>query len=169
MPLNRQTHFFIARDAASTTSQIFYDFVKTETGKAFLFGIVQDDVEARNLDMVIKTVFRHASKAVKSSAVMLREINQHLCNNINDRFPVTLFCAVLDEQKQTLCYSIQGEELICLQSLPGSNEVVMLKSSPQPLNVFPAIRIMEENVSFTSDSKIILVGNNSLSKGIKRG
>ena len=161
--------FFIARDAASTTSQIFYDFVKTETGKAFLFGIVQDDVEARNLDMVIKTVFRHASKAVKSSAVMLREINQHLCNNINDRFPVTLFCAVLDEQKQTLCYSIQGEELICLQSLPGSNEVVMLKSSPQPLNVFPAIRIMEENVSFTSDSKIILVGNNSLSKGIKKG
>ncbi len=161
--------FYIAQDAANTSGQIFYDFVKTETGRVFLFGIVPGEIEAKNLDMVIKTVFRQASKAVTSSAVMLREINQHLCNNINGRFPVTLFCAVLDEQKETLCYSIQGEELTCVQSLSGTREIVMLKSSPHPLNVFPAIRIMEDSVSFTSDSKIVLIGNNSLSKGIKKG
>jgi CheY-like chemotaxis protein/anti-sigma regulatory factor (Ser/Thr protein kinase) len=161
--------FYIAQGEANATDQIFYDFVKTETGRVFLFGSVPGETEAKNLDMVIKTVFRQASKAIKSSAVMLREINQHLCNNINDRFPVTLFCAVLDEQKEALCYSIQGEGLTCVQSLSGNREMVMLKSSPHHLNVFPAIRIMEDSVSFTSDSKIVVIGNNSLSKGINKG
>ncbi|MBI5308241.1 MAG: response regulator, partial [Planctomycetes bacterium] len=161
--------FYIAQDEANTTGHIFCDFVKTATGRVFLFGSVPGETEAKNLDMVIKTVFRQASKAIKSSAAMLREINQHLCDNINNRFPITLFCAVLDEQKAVLCYSIQGEGLTCVQSLPGNREIVMLKSSSHYLNVFPAIRIMEDSVSFTSDSKIVLIGNNSLSKGIKNG
>ena len=161
--------FYIAQDEAFTTGQIFYDFVKTETGRAFLFGNVPGETEAKNLDMVIKTVFRQAAKATKSSAAIVHEINQHLCNNINDRFSVALFCAVLDEHKATLCYSIQGEGLTCVQCLPDSREIVILKSSSHHLNVFPAIRIMEDSVSFPPDSRIAVIGNNSLSKGVKNG
>ena len=149
----------------------FLRFCKDGNRKGkFLFGSVPNETGAKNLDMVIKTVFRQASKAIKSSAAMLREINQHLCNNINGRFPVTLFCALLMSKKKPFVIRIQGEGLTCVQSLSGNREMVMLKSSPHHLNVIPAIRDYGGTAHLLPpDSKIVVIGNNSLSKGIKRG
>src|SRR3989337_1722302 len=75
----------------------------------------------RSTNIMISAVkrIRYLLKMGNSPVFLLKEINQYLCKNFLKRFPVSLFSAVLDERRQTLCYSIYGEELTCFISLPN--------------------------------------------------
>ncbi|HHT9138789.1 MAG TPA: response regulator [Candidatus Wunengus sp. YC60] len=160
--------FFVTRDTTGTACNTFYDVIGIGKLNAFVFGSISREVDIKNLDVIVKTIFRYLLKTDKSPASLLKEINQYLCKNILKRFPVTLFCAVLDGQRQTLHYSIYGEELTCFISLPGK-EIKMLESSPFPLNMFPGMAVMESNASFVLGSKLVLIHNSSLLKGLKSG
>ncbi|HHT9122162.1 MAG TPA: ATP-binding protein, partial [Candidatus Wunengus sp. YC63] len=160
--------FFVTRGMTGTACNTFYDVIGIGKLNAFVFGSISREVAIKNLDVIVKTIFRYLLKTDKSTASLLKEINQYLCKNILKRFPVTLFCAVLDGQRQTLYYSIYGEELTCFISLPGK-EIKMLESSPFPLNMFPGMAITESNASFVLGSKLVLIHNSSLSKGLKNG
>ncbi|MBI2471707.1 MAG: response regulator [Planctomycetes bacterium] len=160
--------FFVTKDTTVTACNTFYDVIGIGKLNAFVFGSISREVDVKNLDVIVKTIFRYLLKTDKSPASLLKEINQYLCKNILKRFPVTLFCAVLDGQRQTLCYSIHGEELTCFISLSGK-EVKMLESSPFPLNMFPGMAITESNASFVLGSKLVLIHNSSLLKGLKNG
>jgi len=165
----RQTEMcFLAKDMAETANHIFYDFVELGKLRAFLFGSVSHEVNANNLDIMVKTVFRYMLKVGKSPASLLNDINQYLCKNISQRFPVALFCAVLDKQRQTLSYSTYGEELTGLIRLLNK-EVKVLESYPFSLNMFPGMTIMESTVSFMPGSKLVLIRNSSLSRGLRKG
>ncbi len=164
----RQTETcFLAKDTAETANHIVHDFVELGELKAFLFGSVSREVDVNNLSIIVKTIFRSMLKASKSSASLLNDINQYLCKNILQRFPVALFCAILDKQRQTISYSTYGEELTSLLSLPNK-EVKMLETSPLFLNSFPGIMIMENKVSFISGSKLVLIRSSSLSKALRK-
>ncbi|MFN3532555.1 MAG: response regulator [Candidatus Brocadia sp.] len=167
-PCRQTDTCFIAKDMAGTANHIFYDFVESGGLRAFLFGGVSHEVNINNLDIVVKTIFRYAVKKGKSPASLLNDINQYLCKNILQRFPVALFCAVLDKQRQTLFYSTYGDELTSFLCLP-TKEVKMLESFPFPLNMFPGTMIVESSVSFISGSKLILLCNESLSNGLRNG
>jgi len=159
---------FIAKGETGTANQIFYDFVEMGKLKAFLFGSVQREVDEKYLDIMIRTGFRYMSKTGKSPAVLLKEINSYLCKNIVKRFPVTLFCAILDEQEQTLHYSPHGEDITCFLRLPNK-EVKLLESLPYPLNMFPGIAISESDVSCVPNSKLVLIRSSTLSKSLRNG
>lgn len=160
--------FFVATDGRDAARNIFYDVVEAGRLKGFIFGSVHPEAGGKNLDIIVKTIFRYALKINNSPASLLKEINQYLCKNVSKRFPVALFCAVLDEQRQTFCCSIHGEELTCFISLPDK-QVRMVASSPFPLNMFPGMGIIEKNVSFVPGSKLMLIRNSALSKGLKKG
>ena len=159
---------FVAKDVNGTANQIFYDFIEMGKLKSFLFGSFPREVDEKCVDIMVKTGFRYMSRKGNSPTILLKEINQYLCKNIVKRFPVALFCGVLDEQSQLLYYSSHGEGLTCLLSLPNK-EVKLMEASPFPLNMFPGMVITESNVSFISGSKIVLIRNNSLSKGLRSG
>lgn len=159
---------FLAKDVAETASHVFYDLVELEKFRAFLFGSVSHKVNVNNLGIMIKTVFRHSLKADKSPASLLNDVNQYLCKNLLQRFPVALFCAVLCKQTQILYYSSYGEELTSLLSLPNK-EVKLLESSPLYVNMFPGMTILEGTASFVSGSKLVLIRNSLLSKGLRNG
>jgi len=159
---------FVTKDATGTASNIFYDVVEIGKSKACMFGSISREVDIKNLGVIVKTIFRYLLKIGNSPALLLKEINQYLCKNILKRFPVSLFIAILDERRQTLCYSIYGEELTCFISLPNK-EIKMLESSPSPLNMFPGIVIMESNVPFVAGSRVVLIRNSALLKLLKSG
>ena len=165
---NQADVFFAARDATGTANNIFYDIVEIGKLKSFIIGSISSEADMKNVDVIVKTIFRYALKTCNSSAFLLKEINQYLCKYILKRFPAALFIAILDEQKQTLCYSIHGEELTSFISLPDK-EVEVLESSPFPLNMFPGIVIMESNAPFVVGSRVVLIRNGALSKVLKSG
>jgi len=160
--------FFVAKDVTETANNIFYDVVEIGKLKAFISGSISHEMDIKNVEVLVKTIFRYVLKKGNSPAFLLKEINQYLCKNILKRLPVSLFCAVLDERRQTLCYSIHGEELTCFISLPDK-EVARLESSPFPLNMFPGIVIMERNVPFVAGSRVVMIRNSALSKVLKSG
>ena len=159
---------FAAWDAVGTVNNIFYDVVEIGKLKAFISGSISHEMDIKNVEVLVKTIFRYVLKKGNSPAFLLKEVNQYLCKNILRRLPVSLFCAVLDERRQTLCYSIHGDELTCFISLPDK-EVERLESSPFPLNMFPGIVIMERNVPFVAGSRVIMIRNSALSKVLKSG
>lgn len=160
--------FSVATDGKETARNTFYDVIEAGKLKGFIFGSVPPEAEGKNLDVIVKTIFRYSLKTHTSPASLLKEINQYLCKNVLNRFPVALFCAVLDERRQTFCCSVHGEELTCFISLPDK-QVMMVASSPFPLNMFPGMGIMEKDVPFVSGSKLVMIRNSSLSKGLKKG
>lgn len=162
--------FFLAKNLQEVTNHRFYDYVALGNLRAFIFGSVSNKMSSGNFDSVVRAIFRYSymTGMDKSPASLLKNINQYFCENIFQRFPVSLFCAVLDTQSQTLCFSGYGEELISLLCIPNK-EVVVLESHPFPLNMFPGTTILQSTVSFTSGSKIILIEDSSLSMAIKNG
>ena len=160
--------FFAARDAVGTVNNIFYDVVEIGKLKAFISGSISHEMDIKNVEVLVKTIFRYVLKKGNSPAFLLKEVNQYLCKNILKRLPVSLFCAVLDARSQTLCYSIHGEELTCFISLPDKG-VEVLESSSFPLNMFPGIVIMERTAPFVVGSRVVLIRNGALSKVLKSG
>ncbi len=159
---------FLAQDTTENAGHMVYDFIDADEFRAFLFGSIPHGVSGGNLDIMIKTIFRNMMKVDKSPAFLLKEVNQYLCKNILQRFPIALLCAIVDKQKQTLCYSIYGEEIMTILSLPN-REISVLESSPFPLNMFPGMTIIENTVSSVSDSKLVCIRNSLLLKGFRSG
>lgn len=167
-PCRRTNACFLAKDMAGTANHILYDFVEWGELRGFLFGSVSHEVNTNNLDTVIKTIFRYTLKDGKSPASLLHDINLYLCKNILQRFPVALFCAILDIRRQTLLYSAYGEELTSLLCLPAG-EIKMLEAFPFSLNLFPGTTIVESSVPFLSGSKLVLICSGPLEKGLRGG
>ena len=162
--------FFLVKNLQKVTNHRFYDYVVSGNLRVFLFGSVSNEMRLGNFDSVVKAIFRYSYMAGidKSPASLLKNINQYFCENILQRFPVSLFCAMLDTQSQTLCFSGYGEELTSLLYMPNK-EVVVLESHPFSLNVFPGTTILQSAVSFTSGSKIVLIEDSSLALAVKNG
>ncbi len=167
-PCSETKTCFLAKDAAGAESHVWCDCIDSGGLRAFLLGYVSHDVNTNNLDVMVKTIFRYAVKQGKSPASLLNDINQYLCNNILQRFPVSLFCAVADKQRQIVSYAAYGEEITSLLCLPGK-EIKMLESFPFPLNRFPGMMIVENSVSFISGSKLVLIHNGSLFDDLRNG
>lgn len=161
---------YLARNSRMSANHVFHDYITIGRLSAFLFGSVSNKVSLEKLDSIIKTIFRYRymTETDKSPASLLRNINQYFCKNIVQRFPVTLFCAVLDTQSQLLCFSGYGEELTSLVCMPNK-ETVVLESHPFSLNMFPGTTILEETVSFVSGSKLIVILNSLLAAATKKG
>jgi CheY-like chemotaxis protein/anti-sigma regulatory factor (Ser/Thr protein kinase) len=161
---------FLAKDTTGIANHIFYDFIRLGNLSVFLFGSVPNKVKHDNLAVMVKTIFRYIymTETGKTPASLLRDINRYLCKNILQRFPVTFFCAVLDKQRQILCYSIYGEELTSHLIMPNK-EVWVLESCPCSLNMFPGTTIRESTVSFMPGSKLVLIQSNSLLKALENG
>lgn len=163
----RQPHTcFLAKDTAGNANHILYDFLELGKLNVLLFGSVSYEVNTNNFDVMMKTIFRNVIKKDKSPASLLKEINLYLCKNILQRFPVALFCAFLDIQRQILSYATYGEELTGILCLP-TKEVKMLGSAPFSLNLFPGMMIVESSVPFISGSKLILICSGPLSNGLR--
>jgi len=160
--------FFVAKNVTGTDVRIFYDAIETEKVKLFLFGSALETTSVRNLDAMIKTIFRTLTTEDISPDNLIREINLHLCKNVYKRFPVSLSCSALDKQKQTFSYAIHGQDLIGFIS-QSNGEVKKLESSPLALNMFPGIRIVENVVSVLPDSKFVLIHSNALLKCLRNG
>lgn len=162
--------FFLIKNQQGVTKHRFYDYVVLGNLRVFLFGSISNDMKLSNFDNVIKAIFRYSymTGMDKSPASLIKNINQYICKNIIQRFPVSLFCAVLDTQSQMLCFSGYGEELISLLYVPNK-EVAVLESHPISLNMFPGTVILQSTVSFTSGSKIVLVEDSSLAWAVKNG
>lgn len=159
---------FVTTDTTGTASNTFYDVIGIGKLNAIVFGGVSSEANIEKLAVMVKTLFRYLLHTDTSPASLLKEINLYLCKNISKRFPVNLFCAVLDGERQILYYSIYGEELTCCVRRAGK-EITMLESFPFHLNMFPGMTITGKNVSFASDSKLVLIHSSSLAKGLKSG
>lgn len=162
--------YFLAKKSGKSSNHIFYDYITLGKISAFLLGGVPNKVSLDNLDKVVKAIFRYSymTEVDKSPASLLKNINQYFCKNILQRFPVTLFCAVLDAQRQILRFSGYGEELTSILCMPNK-EAVVLESHPFSLNMFPGTTILERTVSFVSGSKIILIMDYLLPSIVKNG
>ncbi len=167
-PCRQENTCFVVKDITGTSNNTFYDFVELDKARAVLLGSVPDEVNGKDLDIMVKTIFRYVLNISKSPAAVLKEINQHLCRNILERFHLSLVCAILDKQGQMFHYSIYGKEFVCFLNLPNTG-IRMLESSPFSLNMFPGLMIRESTVSFSTGCKLVLVHNNSLSKGLRDG
>lgn len=165
---NQAKTCFLVKNLRKNANHIFYDYVRLGKLSAFLFGCVSNKVSFDDLDRVIKAIFRYSymTEMDKSPAFLLKNINQYFCKNILQRFPVNLFCAVLDTQRQILCYSGYGEEMTSILYTPNK-EAAVLESHPFSLNMFPGTTIMEGTASFVSGSKIILIMGSLLSMATK--
>lgn len=159
---------FIMKDTTGIPDCTFYDFIETDKVRAILFGSISEEVHVKNLDVMVKTIFRYLLNINKSPAFLLREINQHLCKNILKRFPISFACIVSDEQGQLLHHSIYGREFVCLLNLPGKG-VKPLETHPFPLNIFPGLMIIESTVPLLPDNKLVLIRNSSLSEDLRSG
>lgn len=159
---------FIIEDTTGTSNHTFYDFAEINKIKAILFGSVPEEINIKNLDVMIKTVFRYTLNISESPAILLKAINQHLCKNIVKRFPISLACVVFDKQGQSLCYSIYGRELVCFLNLPEKG-IKVLEPHPLYLNMFPGLMFIENTASFLKDSKLVLINNGLLSEGLRNG
>ncbi len=161
---------FLAKNPGKSADHIFCDSVTLGKLSAFLFGSASNKGSLDNLDRVVKALFRYTymTERDKSPAFLLKNINQYFCENVLQRFPITLFCAVLDTQKQILCFSGCGEELTSILYTP-EKEAVVLESHPLSLNMFPGATISEGTISVESDSKIILIIDSFLSKAMRNG
>ncbi len=159
---------FITKDTTGISNHTFCDFVEIGKIRAILFGCVSEEIPIKNLDVMVKTIFRYILHISKSPAILLKEINQHLCKNIFKRFPISLACIVIDKQGQSLHYSIYGREFVCLLNLPDKG-VKVLEAHPFPLNMFPGLMVIESTVPFLPDNKLVLVCNSLLSEGLREG
>ncbi len=160
--------YFVASDPKCPARAFFSDYTEGEGLKAFLFGFIPNEKEAKDVGIMAKTMFRYLFKMGNSPAVILKEFNDHLCKNVMRRFPLSLFCAIYQDQRQSLCYSIYGKELTCFLRLPNA-DVNVLESYPFSLNLFPGMTIMENTASVVTGSKLVLVCNGVLSNGLRNG
>lgn len=169
-PYRETKTYFLSKDTTGNANHTFHDFIRLGKLSVFLFGSVPNEVEQDNLAVMVKTIFRYIymTEKDKTPASLLRDINRYLCKNILQRFPVTFFCAVLDKQRQVLCYSIYGEELTGLLGMPNK-EIWVLESHTCSLNMFPGTMIRESSVSFVPGSKLVLIQSSSLLKALENG
>lgn len=167
-PCSQKKSCFVVKEQKETDAHIFCDVAETDKSKSFLLGGIPRLAHTKNIGSVVKTMFRFLSKKYTSPSVLIKEVNLHLCKNVFERFPVVLACGVLDKQKQTLFYSIQGQGLVGFIA-QSKGKVKILESSPFPLNLFPGIMVMENMVSVVPESKLVLIRSNLLSEGLKKG
>lgn len=167
---NQSKTCFLTKNSGKSTNNIFYDCITLGKLSAFLFIGVSNKVSLDNLDKVVKAIFRYSyiTEVDKSPASLLKNINQYFCKNLLQRFPINMFCAVLDTQRQMLCYSGYGEELASVLYM-SHKEAMVLESHPFSLNMFPGTMILEETVSGVSGSKIVLIMGSLLSTVMKNG
>lgn len=155
----------------SSDSGAFFDAVNIGERKfALIFGSAPSnyDGDASLLGTMVKAVFRTVIASGESDNYnhpqrVVDKINKYLCLNTKHRIPVSLFCAMIDNDKGVIEYVNQGRKLFCclLQSASGGSKIVELESSPYPLNLFPDIYI-EENTSLPASGGLILSSNSSL-------
>ncbi|MDR4509035.1 MAG: response regulator [Candidatus Brocadiaceae bacterium] len=156
---DRQTeNYSIERTLSDTLNYSFCDVVETGHFKVILFVCLPRDVDTKNIDVRVVSVFRYMAKIEKSSAVIVDGLNQYLCENIKNRYPVALFCAVFDKQKHTLSYSANGKALAGFL-INSDREIKILNNSIYPLNMFPWIKYTESEVSALLNNKLILLHN----------
>lgn len=165
---NQRELCYVAEDETETSNCVFYDIVETEENTLVLFGSFSREVGAKNLDTVIKTVFRYEAKTCRSSSSMVKNINNYLCENIKKRFPLILFCMILDKPGQKLSYSVCGEEVTCFM-FSLENEMTYLRSYPSCLNMFPDIGVSEHTLPMVAGNRFIVIDNSAVAKGLRKG
>ena len=57
-------YFFAARDAVGTVNNIFYDVVEIGKLKAFISGSISHEMDIKNVEFLVKIIFRYVLKRV---------------------------------------------------------------------------------------------------------
>ncbi|MGR3310852.1 MAG: response regulator [Candidatus Brocadiales bacterium] len=171
--------YFLDQPQDASSGDAFFDAVDVAEKKFILiFGSTPSNYydEAGRyfntslLGTMVKTVFRTVAVPFTLHEEpdnyihpqhIVEKINKYLCLNTKPRIPVSLFCALIDNDKGVIEYVNQGQKLFCCL-LQEDSKIVTLESSLYPLNLFPDIYIEEKNSSLTSESKLILSSSDSL-------
>ncbi|MCF6149298.1 MAG: response regulator [Candidatus Kuenenia sp.] len=160
--------YYVAEDETEISNRVFYDAVETDGSNLVLFGSFSREAGVKNLDTVIKSVFRYEAKTCRSSSSLAKSINNYLCENVKKRFPLILFCLIRDKSAQKLSYSVCGEEFTCFM-FSRNNEMTYLQSYSSYLNMFPDIGVIERTLPMTSGNRFIVIDNSAVAKGLRKG
>ncbi|WP_347273997.1 response regulator [Candidatus Kuenenia sp.] len=165
---HKDSSCYIVQDETENANRAFYDAVETDDCLLALFGSFSREAGLENLDTVIKTVFRYEAKTCRSPASLIENMNTFLCEHIKNRFPLMLFCVILEKQGQKLFYSICGEGLTCFM-FSQEKEMIHLQSYPLFLNMFPDISVPEQTLPMPAGNRFIVIDSNAVATGIRKG
>jgi len=160
--------WYVAEDETETSKRVFYDIVETGERNVALFGSFPREAGGKNLDIVIKTIFRYEAKTCISSSLLVKKINNFLCENVKKRFPLMLFCVISDKNEQKFSYSVCGEDITCFIT-SQDNETICLQSYPPCLNMFPDMDVPEHTLSMREGNRFIVIDNGAVAKGFRKG
>lgn len=166
--------YYFTGPASLPKNTIVFDFNAINRNKATLiFCNINEQSkkhrewwENKQIGIMIKTLFR--SKLGCKPQTIVDYINKFLYGNIHPSVDMSILCALIDKRKRTIRYVNYGNSLVCsIFTKDGSMQT--LETFPFLLGGVPEIKTVENSISYSEDSRLVLSSSNTIAKIMEKG
>jgi len=119
----------------------------------------------KQITLMIQTLFRSNVRCAPRKIVAT--INEFLSRNINPHVEVSILCLLVDVKKSEIRYVNYGSNLVCSVFAP-TGKIEIMESCPVWLGVSPTIEIYERSMAYGDQSRLLLLGCNSMTNIAER-
>ena len=133
----------------------FYDFLELPDGR---LGLVVGDVTDKGVPAALvmattRAILRAAAERLISPGEVLRRVNDVLYPDIPAKMFVTCLYAVLDPRDGLLQFANAGQDLPCLRTSDGLQE---LRATGMPLGLMPGMEYEQKEVSLKPGESVFM-------------